>query len=150
MSGEENKKVVLAYSGGLDTSCILVWLIEQGFEVIAYLVSLQQLRKSAPLCFVQTSLLLCFYEADFHSVRKCAAANQRQQNDVILKRRMFSICPPGKNELQRIFALNKINFYTTRIASEAKRMYVSLVGRYLKYCTDLLKYGMDLEIPETS
>ena len=42
MSGEQqndgNKKVVLAYSGGLDTSCILVWLIEQGFEVIAYLV----------------------------------------------------------------------------------------------------------------
>jgi len=41
MSGntkEANKKVVLAYSGGLDTSCILVWLIEQGFQVIAYLV----------------------------------------------------------------------------------------------------------------
>lgn len=30
--------VVLAYSGGLDTSCILVWLREQGYEVIAYLV----------------------------------------------------------------------------------------------------------------
>jgi argininosuccinate synthase len=31
--------VVLAYSGGLDTSCILCWLIEEGYEVIAYLVS---------------------------------------------------------------------------------------------------------------
>lgn len=31
--------VVLAYSGGLDTSCILVWLKEQGYDVIAYLVS---------------------------------------------------------------------------------------------------------------
>lgn len=30
--------VVLAYSGGLDTSCILVWLQEQGFDVVAYLV----------------------------------------------------------------------------------------------------------------
>ena len=39
MSSEETKKVVLAYSGGLDTSCILVWLIDQGFEVIAFLVS---------------------------------------------------------------------------------------------------------------
>jgi argininosuccinate synthase len=29
---------VLAYSGGLDTSCILVWLIEQGFDVVAFLV----------------------------------------------------------------------------------------------------------------
>lgn len=31
--------MVLAYSGGLDTSCILVWLKEQGYDVIAYLVS---------------------------------------------------------------------------------------------------------------
>lgn len=31
--------VVLAYSGGLDTSCILVWLKEQGYDVVAYLVS---------------------------------------------------------------------------------------------------------------
>lgn len=31
--------VVLAYSGGLDTSCILVWLKEQGYDVITYLVS---------------------------------------------------------------------------------------------------------------
>ena len=38
MAEPNNKKIVLAYSGGLDTSCILVWLIEQGFEVIAYLV----------------------------------------------------------------------------------------------------------------
>jgi argininosuccinate synthase len=29
-------KVVLAYSGGLDTSVILKWLVERGFEVIAY------------------------------------------------------------------------------------------------------------------
>lgn len=31
------KKVVLAYSGGLDTSCILKWLIDKGFDVIAYI-----------------------------------------------------------------------------------------------------------------
>jgi argininosuccinate synthase len=35
-------KVVLAYSGGLDTSCILAWLIEQGFEVIAYMADIGQ------------------------------------------------------------------------------------------------------------
>jgi len=29
---------VLAYSGGLDTSCILLWLIEQGYNVVAYMV----------------------------------------------------------------------------------------------------------------
>ncbi|KAJ2715174.1 argininosuccinate synthetase [Coemansia spiralis] len=35
-------RVLLAYSGGLDTSCILVWLIEQGYEVMAYMANLGQ------------------------------------------------------------------------------------------------------------
>uniref|UniRef100_A0AAX7U6U2 Argininosuccinate synthase n=1 Tax=Astatotilapia calliptera TaxID=8154 RepID=A0AAX7U6U2_ASTCA len=35
-------KVVLAYSGGLDTSCILVWLKEQGYDVITYLANIGQ------------------------------------------------------------------------------------------------------------
>jgi len=39
-SGE--RRVVLAYSGGLDTSCILVWLKEQGFKVIAFLADVGQ------------------------------------------------------------------------------------------------------------
>lgn len=34
--------MVLAYSGGLDTSCILVWLKEQGYDVIAYLANTGQ------------------------------------------------------------------------------------------------------------
>lgn len=38
----ENKTLVLAYSGGLDTSCLLVWLIEQGYDVIAYLANVGQ------------------------------------------------------------------------------------------------------------
>lgn len=35
-------KVVLAYSGGLDTSCILKWLIDQGYEVVAYIGNVGQ------------------------------------------------------------------------------------------------------------
>lgn len=35
-------KVVLMYSGGLDTSTILLWLIEQGYDVIAYAANLGQ------------------------------------------------------------------------------------------------------------
>uniref|UniRef100_A0A2K5KBV3 Argininosuccinate synthase n=1 Tax=Colobus angolensis palliatus TaxID=336983 RepID=A0A2K5KBV3_COLAP len=34
--------VVLAYSGSLDTSCILLWLKEQGYDIIAYLVNISQ------------------------------------------------------------------------------------------------------------
>ncbi|MCP3873742.1 MAG: argininosuccinate synthase [Desulfobacteraceae bacterium] len=35
-------KVVLAYSGGLDTSIILKWLLEQGYEVFAYMANIGQ------------------------------------------------------------------------------------------------------------
>ncbi|GAB5593859.1 argininosuccinate synthetase [Umbelopsis nana] len=42
MVAAPNGKVLLAYSGGLDTSCILVWLIEQGYEVMAYLADVGQ------------------------------------------------------------------------------------------------------------
>lgn len=51
--GKMKEKVVLAYSGGLDTSVILYWLSERGYEVIAYTADLGQredleaLRKKA-------------------------------------------------------------------------------------------------------
>jgi argininosuccinate synthase len=38
----QKEKVVLAYSGGLDTSCILKWLVEKGYEVIAYIADVGQ------------------------------------------------------------------------------------------------------------
>ncbi len=38
------QKVVLAYSGGLDTACILKTLIQQGHEVIAYVANVGQLE----------------------------------------------------------------------------------------------------------
>ncbi|MGI6432507.1 MAG: argininosuccinate synthase [Sphaerochaetaceae bacterium] len=36
------KKVILAYSGGLDTSVILKWLVNKGFDVIAYVANVGQ------------------------------------------------------------------------------------------------------------
>lgn len=36
------KKVILAYSGGLDTSVILKWLINKGFEVVCFLADIGQ------------------------------------------------------------------------------------------------------------
>ncbi len=38
----ENSKVVLAYSGGLDTSVILHWLKSKGYEIIAYIADVGQ------------------------------------------------------------------------------------------------------------
>jgi len=37
-----SKKVVLAYSGGLDTSVIIKWLVNRGYEVIAYMADVGQ------------------------------------------------------------------------------------------------------------
>ncbi|MDD2715796.1 MAG: argininosuccinate synthase [Candidatus Wallbacteria bacterium] len=39
---DNGKKVVLAYSGGLDTSVILKWLVEKGFEVICFVADVGQ------------------------------------------------------------------------------------------------------------
>ena len=36
------KKAILAYSGGLDTSCAIRWLKEQGYEVICFIANLGQ------------------------------------------------------------------------------------------------------------
>jgi len=36
------KKIVLAYSGGLDTSCAVRWLREQGYEVVCFIADLGQ------------------------------------------------------------------------------------------------------------
>lgn len=33
---------MLAYSGGLDTSCILKWLLEKGYEVICFMADVGQ------------------------------------------------------------------------------------------------------------
>lgn len=38
----KKKKLVLAYSGGLDTSVILKWFIEEGYDVIAYIADIGQ------------------------------------------------------------------------------------------------------------
>lgn len=35
-------KVILAYSGGLDTSCILKWLLDKNYEVICYMANIGQ------------------------------------------------------------------------------------------------------------
>lgn len=36
------ERVLLAYSGGLDTSCILKWLLEKSYEVICFMADVGQ------------------------------------------------------------------------------------------------------------
>ena len=35
-------KIILAYSGGLDTSVMLKWLVNKGYDVIAYVADVGQ------------------------------------------------------------------------------------------------------------
>ncbi|HLF18482.1 MAG TPA: argininosuccinate synthase [Candidatus Omnitrophota bacterium] len=43
------KKVVLAYSGGLDTSCAIKWLQERGYETIAFIADVGQKENFAEI-----------------------------------------------------------------------------------------------------
>ena len=42
------RRAVLAYSGGLDTSVTIRWLIEQGYDVFAVAVDVGQRKTPAP------------------------------------------------------------------------------------------------------
>lgn len=39
---EQKPKILLAYSGGLDTSCILKWLLEKGYNVTCFMADVGQ------------------------------------------------------------------------------------------------------------
>jgi len=83
-SGEAKPKVVLAYSGGLDTSVILKWLCEKGFDVIAFCADVGQhhedfeaVRAKAVSCgalkCVVTDLRADFVENYIFEAIKCNA-----------------------------------------------------------------------------
>ena len=38
--GKMKKKVVLAYSGGLDTTCCIQWLKDKGYDVVCFSANL--------------------------------------------------------------------------------------------------------------
>lgn len=42
LSAMTKEKVILAYSGGLDTSCILKWLLDKNYDVICYMANIGQ------------------------------------------------------------------------------------------------------------
>ena len=66
----KEKRVVLAYSGGLDTSVILKWLVEEGYEVICYCADVGQ-------------------QDDFEEVMKTAMATGAKKVCVVDLRREF-------------------------------------------------------------
>lgn len=64
------EKVLLAYSGGLDTSCILKWLLEKGYEVICFMADVGQCEDfQAAKDKVKRSIFI-FYENVRNVIRK--------------------------------------------------------------------------------
>jgi argininosuccinate synthase len=74
MSTKQKKNCILAYSGGLDTSAIVPWLIEQGYTVHAVLVDVGQdedlpaLKDKALRCGAQTAIIRDMRPAMFANV----------------------------------------------------------------------------------
>lgn len=73
--------VLLAYSGGLDTSCILKWLLEKNYRVICYIANIGQdedfeaarnkaLKIGAAKVHVYVSILLSYFQALFSGHRR--------------------------------------------------------------------------------
>jgi len=66
----DGRKVVLAYSGGLDTACILRWLQDRGYEVVAFIADVGQ-------------------EEDFDAVAKTAETRGAAEVHVVDLKREF-------------------------------------------------------------
>lgn len=124
--------VVLAYSGGLDTSCILVWLKEQGYDVITFLVRFRK-PVSVPtgvlVCVANQLLLHVMYswsrtiqtaDAVYHiDTWKCGGCNYRLTpshriwlNNASTDLAGFTFLPRGSSELhsRHIFLLSNFSF----------------------------------------
>ncbi|KAI0997135.1 Argininosuccinate synthase [Podosphaera aphanis] len=58
------EKVCLAYSGGLDTSCILAWLIEKGYDVVCFMANVGQEEdfEAAKLKAKKIGAIACYVE----------------------------------------------------------------------------------------
>ena len=77
------KKVVLAYSGGLDTSIILKWLQDEyGCEVITFTADLGQVREIHVSC-------ICHRDVPDHRLRETTS----RHNYYIIDRIYSSQCP---------------------------------------------------------
>jgi len=65
----EKEKVLLAYSGGLDTSCILKWLIEKNYDVICFMADVGQTEDFQAAKDKVSSLFSQLYELHNRSLK---------------------------------------------------------------------------------
>ena len=103
VNGNSKKnKLVLAYSGGLDTSVILAWLVEKGFEVICFCANVGQgdedfeaikakaLKCGASKAYVE-DLRKEFVVEFVRPAVKCNAIYEGQVNSILLSRPLSTL-----------------------------------------------------------
>ncbi|KNE59971.1 argininosuccinate synthase [Allomyces macrogynus ATCC 38327] len=90
-SAASKGRVCLAYSGGLDTSCILAWLIDEGYEVVAFMADVGQEEDFEAAR--QKALLVGAKSVHIHDLREqfvekiiwpCIQSNATYENDYLL------------------------------------------------------------------
>ncbi|ORX71031.1 argininosuccinate synthase [Anaeromyces robustus] len=132
-------KVLLAYSGGLDTSCILAWLIEQGYEVQCYMANIGQeedfeaarekaLKIGATAVYIEDIRPNCLYEGVYllgtSLARPVIAAKQME----IAKREgcqfVFTVVPLSMLLIQRFKLLLHGEFQNSTTDSKVVVIYL--------------------------
>ena len=66
----EPKKIVLAYSGGLDTSVILHWLVNQGHQVVTFTANLGQGEDEEATALAKRKRDAFLHACRFHSLAR--------------------------------------------------------------------------------
>lgn len=79
---EKKERVLLAYSGGLDTSCILKWLLEKNYEVICFMADVGQ---DEDFQAAKDKVICKFFSFEFKSNKVFFKASKIGASDVIVK-----------------------------------------------------------------
>jgi len=111
-------KVVLAYSGGLDTSVILKWLCEKGFDVIAFCANVGQFEED--FSAIQAKAVSC-------GALKCVVTDLRKEfvTDYVFEALKCNAIYEGRYLLGTSIARPCIAKEMIRIANEEGAQYVA-------------------------
>eukprot|EP00594_Rhizosolenia_setigera_P013619 CAMPEP_0178976476 /NCGR_PEP_ID=MMETSP0789-20121207/23860_1 /TAXON_ID=3005 /ORGANISM="Rhizosolenia setigera, Strain CCMP 1694" /LENGTH=281 /DNA_ID=CAMNT_0020665579 /DNA_START=332 /DNA_END=1173 /DNA_ORIENTATION=+ len=111
-------KVVLAYSGGLDTSVILKWLCEKGFDVVAFCANVGQFEED--FSAIQAKAVSC-------GALKCVVTDLRKEfvTDYVYEALKCNAIYEGRYLLGTSIARPCIAKEMIRIANEEGAQYVA-------------------------
>ena len=118
MSESSKPKLILAYSGGLDTSVILKWLSEKGFEVIAFCANVGQHEED--FAAVKAKAVMC-------GASKCIVSDLRKDfvDNYVFEALKSNAIYEGRYLLGTSIARPCIAKEMVRIANEEQATYIA-------------------------